>query len=397
MTNILQPLRQEVVRITASLAKILAPGEAPARTLVCPHCERELDERHEVEGCRKKGEMPRRLFLGLLGASSAALSARLDGVPLPQARVQVIAGAGDMFEVETLNPFSIAWEAAHNFRGAAFKNDDGILQECGILHFHGQDIARPDKWLRVHRGLKDMNVLGIRDEVTGKPVRYRIVRNTQAEERVNAAYARQRADIEAAAREAQKLYIDVHGYHNASIHAEQQKPEVLKADMPNANREGIGKALVTLAPHFGYGFEAASLNITYRAGKTKNADQVEWILLGERPPTIKVDRPGKDLEFPTHFTGTLHAAIEIVNSHYNTQQSALIRKAIMGLNPEYRQRTGVVALDKITEPPPPPARLPRTASRRVIQDAKKGLMVARTGQGAFVPKRLAGPKGSLPV
>lgn len=176
---------RESVRIERNV-KILAPGETEGRAVVCYRCEKELGPDHDEERCARRG-MSRRFFFGLVGASSMALAARTEGIPLPSARVQVIARAGDMFEVETLNAFTIAWDAAINRNGLPFKNDEGILQKGGLLEFCGQDVARPDQWLRVHRGLAEMNVLAVMDKVTGQPVKYKIVREEEADRRVGLA------------------------------------------------------------------------------------------------------------------------------------------------------------------------------------------------------------------
>lgn len=176
---------RESVRIERNV-KILAPGETEAREVICYRCEKELGPNHDEERCARKG-MSRRFFFGLVGASSLALAARTEGIPIPGIRVQVRAYAGDMFEVETLNPFTLAWDSAKTRGGNPFKSDDGLIQEGGLLEFHGQDLARPDQWLRVHRGLAEMNVLGVVDKTTGQPVKYRIVRSEEAETRVGLA------------------------------------------------------------------------------------------------------------------------------------------------------------------------------------------------------------------
>lgn len=195
--SILDIFKRESVTISAKSTLIL-PGSDETRKVVCYRCEREIDERHEVEGCRKSG-MSRRFFFGLAGASAAALVARLEGIPLPTARHQVVAHAGDMFEVETLNAFTIAWEGAKTRNGHPFKTDEGLVQDGGILEFHGQDVSRPDKWLRVHRGLAEMNVLELRDKVTGKPIKYRIIRSEECEKLVSVAQRRVMQDHESAA------------------------------------------------------------------------------------------------------------------------------------------------------------------------------------------------------
>ena len=167
-------------------AKILAPGERMNQRVICPHCEKEIEEGHDIAGCARKG-MSRRVFFGVFGASAAALALRSNGVPLPTARVQVRANAGDMFEVETLNPFTLAWAVA---KDKPFSSDDGIVSTGGMLEFHGQDVARPDKWLRVHRSLPEMEVLALLDKVTGQEVKYRIVRSEEADRRVGLAEKR---------------------------------------------------------------------------------------------------------------------------------------------------------------------------------------------------------------
>ncbi len=175
--------------------KILVPGERMNQRVLCPHCEKDM-EGHDALACARKG-VSRRVFFGIFGASAAALALRIEGIPLPSAKVQVRAFAGDMFEVETLNPFTLAWGVA---KDKPFKDDHGALSTGGILEFHGQDVARPDKWLRVHRGLPEMEVLGLVDKVTGSPVKYRIIRSEEADKRVGLAEKRVMQEHYAAAR-----------------------------------------------------------------------------------------------------------------------------------------------------------------------------------------------------
>lgn len=177
-------------------AKILAPGERMNQRVICPHCEKEIEEGHDMAGCARKG-MSRRVFFGIFGASAAALALRSNGVPLPTARVQVRAHAGDMFEVETLNPFTLAWAVA---KDKPFRSDDGVLSTGGILEFHGQDVARPDKWLRVIRRIPEIDVLAVLDKVTGRPVNYKIIRCEEADKRVGLAEKRVMQEHYAAAR-----------------------------------------------------------------------------------------------------------------------------------------------------------------------------------------------------
>lgn len=40
--------------------------------LVCPHCEREMEEGHSVDACARK-RMSRRFFLGAIGGAAASL------------------------------------------------------------------------------------------------------------------------------------------------------------------------------------------------------------------------------------------------------------------------------------------------------------------------------------
>lgn len=178
-------------------AKILAPGERMNQRVICPHCEKEIEEGHDMVTCARKG-MSRRYFFGMLGATAAALALKTQTDPVPFFKPVVVAHAGDMFEVETLNPFTLAWGVA---KDSPFRDDQGVVSTGGILEFHGQDVARPDKWLRVHRGLPKMNVLGIIDKITGKEVDYKIIPSEEADKRVGLAEKRVMQEHYTAARQ----------------------------------------------------------------------------------------------------------------------------------------------------------------------------------------------------
>lgn len=219
--------------------KILSPGERMNQRVLCPHCEKELDGGHDPIACSKRG-VSRRVFFGLFGASAAALAMRAEGHPLPFAKVQVRAYAGDMFEVETLNPFTLAWGSAKTRAGNPFKADDGTIAEGGILEFHGQDVARPDKWLRVHRGLSEMEVLGLVDKVTGLPVKYKIVRSGDADKLESAAQKRVMLDHAAAARAMNR---DLGGLRDEAVrrvHQQMIRDEKLRAKTAHAIQDKFG-------------------------------------------------------------------------------------------------------------------------------------------------------------
>lgn len=310
---------RESVKIKAA-SQIFTPGQIASRAVICHRCEEELGPAHDDEACSRIG-LSRRVFFGLMGASAAALAARIEGVPIPGARIQVIARAGDMFEVETLNPFSIAWEGARTKTGNPFKTDDGVIAEGGILQFHGQDLARPDKWLRVHRGLSEMNILGLLDTNTGKPVKYRIVRHDDAEARVGQAYKRVMQDHQQVAAGA------ITGIRSFMPMETRQVP----VDSAQPNREGLYRAKAVTS--------SGNFLIDYTAGKTKAADKVEWRredLVGHIliPGSVEDKRR-------RHFKGDLHRAISEVNDHY-PENAAAIKAAIMGCNPEYRRRVAPI-------------------------------------------------------
>jgi hypothetical protein len=260
-----------------------------------------------------------------------------------------------------------------------------------------------------------MNILGIRDEVTGKPVRYRIVRNDAAEQRVGEAMKRVMQEHKLAGDTVKNLY---QGWQ------ESNKPALLAADMPSLERKGVGTAKVK--------FPDSVFDITYTAGKTPAMDWVKWVREGVAPPMVDGPYGGKK-DRPVKFAGNLHESIRQANEFY-PGESELLRKAIMGLNPEYRSRTGVVSLRKIEDlgpvPRPTHARLngrrdlaweselrPYIGSRvEIVKTCKSGLIQIRTSDGGLysVPKRnldlvdglytgakrgtgLAGPKGMLPA
>ena len=330
--------RRESVHITAE------SGLTLSRKIICHRCEREIDERHEVEGCAKNG-MSRRFFFGLAGASAAALALRLEGVPIPQARIQVIAYAGDMFEVETLNPFTIAWEGAKTRNGNPFKADDGLIQDGGLLEFHGQDVSRPDKWLRVHRGLSEMNVLGLVDKATGKPIKYRIVRSEEADKRVG---------IE----ESKLLAIPflAHSYHswNTGALAEVRTQPLTRVpficDIPQ-DTDKVDRIGVKYAGHAGF-------KIKYTAGKSQELDSVriiaptspKWFLDLRKDASASRARQLPYSKDPEHkqFTGNLHNTISMINKEYPDHAQEL-RLKIMSCNPEYRRRVAPVRSVKTIE------------------------------------------------
>lgn len=67
--SIFDIFKRESVTISAKSTLIL-PGSDETRKVVCYRCEREIDERHEVEGCRKSGST-RRVFFGRMAAIAA--------------------------------------------------------------------------------------------------------------------------------------------------------------------------------------------------------------------------------------------------------------------------------------------------------------------------------------
>lgn len=67
--SIFDIFKRESVTISAKSTLIL-PGSDQNRKVVCYKCEQEIDERHEVEGCRKSGTS-RRVFFGRMAAIAA--------------------------------------------------------------------------------------------------------------------------------------------------------------------------------------------------------------------------------------------------------------------------------------------------------------------------------------
>lgn len=309
--------KRESVQITAS-------AEAPARKIICYRCDREIDEQHQVEGCRKSA-MSRRFFFGLAGASAAALALRLEGVPLPVARVQVVAYAGDMFEVETLGAFTLAWEGAKTRHGNPFKTDDGLIQDGGLLEFHGQDVSRPDQWLRVHRGLAEMNVLGLVDKATGKPVKYRIVRAEEADKRVGIAV--QRVKSLHGLRMSSGQYL---GQPTMVVTERESTIRDVPVDSKKVDRQGVKYA--------GY----AGFKIKYTAEKSQEYDTVR-ITVPVVPRKTADERylccPWDEQRMV--FTASLHHMINMVNRWY-PEYAEKLRLKIMSCNPEYRRRLAPV-------------------------------------------------------
>lgn len=166
-------------------------GSSEKQEVLCPYCDKPAAG-HDVEACADRG-MNRRsfFFMGIMGASAAALAARFDGIPLPSAKVQVIARWRDLIQVK--NPqgdFVIAYENARrisdvgmlrherwvegNSREATLANPGGLWHEpAAHLSFSAHDAARNP---RVSSAIQEMQILAVTDKATGKPLEYRIVR-----------------------------------------------------------------------------------------------------------------------------------------------------------------------------------------------------------------------------
>lgn len=307
--SILTKLFRSSVRIEADRS-LIVPGHGAPTSVICPRCERPIEGLHEC-----KAGMSRRMFgVGLFGATAAALTARLDGVPLPTARVQVIVNGGDAFEVDTDRAFMMAFEKAVSKRGNPFKDEAGVLSEGGLLEFHPLDF-KGDNWLRVYPGVGQMNVLGLRDKESGKPIKYRIVRNQEVERQISATLA-------------------------LSEPKPVDRPVIrqIPTDSKHVSREGGRKATFQSA--------LGEFQIQYKAGKTKDWDLVTWQFMGLALPSVVAgDHWAKPKTRPVKCTGSLHTAIETLNVEY-PEVAFKVRQVIMRLNPEARRRSAAIRQTK---------------------------------------------------
>lgn len=154
--------------------KLFTHDDARDVDLLCPRCEKPLGKSHDEGECARRGST-RRLFLGVLGASVAALTLRERGVPLPTARVQVRAYSQDLIEVPSCGPqgFAIAFEQAKDIHGRPYRADYGqVTTDAGLLNFAPPDRAR----VRVSAMASDLCIVGVIDAASQKPLPYRVVR-----------------------------------------------------------------------------------------------------------------------------------------------------------------------------------------------------------------------------
>lgn len=157
-----------------AFGKLLRPKGQTVTEVLCPRCEKRLDERHVEKDCIASGET-RRMFLGLLGATSVALVARLDGIPIPTARVMVVARSRDLIRVEASGPFSIAFEQAMERDGSKFRADGLVVQDAALMDF------KPDQRIRVNEYCGEMRIVGVKDKATGTDLKFRVVRAHDAD------------------------------------------------------------------------------------------------------------------------------------------------------------------------------------------------------------------------
>lgn len=162
------------MKLFDAFGKLFSGGDEPPTELVCPRCDQPLAD-HDTAACDSRG-MKRRVFLGLLGASSAALAMRLEGVPIPTARRPVLAASRDLLKVEHLKaPFTVVYEKAREFNGQVFRNDDG-LAEGGVLKFPiGSDR------IRVNSLVCELVIVRAFDDASGKDLPFRIFRAKDAD------------------------------------------------------------------------------------------------------------------------------------------------------------------------------------------------------------------------
>ena len=166
--------------------------------MLCPRCEKPIDESHDAKACDSSG-LTRRFFFGLLGATSAALAMRLDGIPLPAAQHIVVARAGDYLRVEANGVFAIAWERPKHDRAVKRYEEGHLIEASDIQKFTPQDVAAG---IYVNEYLPEMRIVSVIDDTTHKPLEFRVIRGEEIR--------RQRRDAE-------KLY------EEQRVHRERQR------------------------------------------------------------------------------------------------------------------------------------------------------------------------------
>ena len=170
-------------------------GHEEAKEVLCPYCDKPAAG-HDTQNCAERG-MNRRsfFFMGLMGASAAALSARLEGIPLPTARVQVVARWRDLIDVkDATGPWRVAYEDARRVSDPArvYKAPNGSFASAeaaqrdpgGLFHtpkaeltFALADVGKT----RISPALEEMRILAVVDAKTGRPLKYRIYRHDVAD------------------------------------------------------------------------------------------------------------------------------------------------------------------------------------------------------------------------
>lgn len=105
-------------------------------------------------------------MFGLLGASSAALAMRIEGVPLPTAQHLVIAYPGDRIRVKAKGVFSVAWDRPRPDKDAKRWNEDGMLIPASAIETFAPNEAER---IYVDRGLAEMRIVSVIDDNTHQP------------------------------------------------------------------------------------------------------------------------------------------------------------------------------------------------------------------------------------
>lgn len=162
-----------------ALGKLLRPDGSVAAELICPRCDQVLGPSHDDKDCASKG-MSRRFFFGLMGATSAALAMRLEGIPLPTAHHMVVAHAGDYIRVKPAGDgvFAVAWERPKSDHGVRRINEGGaIILASTIEKFMGDEADR----IYVDTNIPEMRITGVFDEHTHKPLEFRVVRASEVQ------------------------------------------------------------------------------------------------------------------------------------------------------------------------------------------------------------------------
>jgi len=171
-----------------AFGRLLRPAGTPTvAAVICPRCEKPMDERHDEKECSSKG-LSRRFFFGLLGASSAALAMRLEGVPIPTAHHMVVARTGDYIRVQQRGVFTIAWQVPREVLGKTDEMGERITRASSLEDFMPKD----SEHIYVDSTVPELRILSVVDKETHQPLEFRVVRASDIKKKREQEYAESR-------------------------------------------------------------------------------------------------------------------------------------------------------------------------------------------------------------